>query len=435
MKAVLSLALMFALFVFIVFGAPDPGLTPDLFSAVIATGVAKQLRYKAESTWGVAAGASGAQLLRRVGSNFSLKKETYESEELTSNYQRGDFRHGVRSVGGTINGELSPGTWEDFIAAAVRRAFTAVSALTGLSLTMAGSGPTYTITRGSGDFLAGGVKVGQVWRITAGSVNAANLNKNFFILNATATVLTVMPLNGVALVAEGPIASCTLTLPGKTSYVPTTGHTDVSFSIEHWYSDVAQSELFLGCKIQQLDINLPATGLATIAAQMMGKDVTTATSAYFSSPTAETTFGVTAAVNGLLIAQNGALASITGMNVSIKGNMTAEPVVGSNTYPDILEGRVLVDGQFTALFENATIRDYFLNETEVSLALALSTGNTAAADFLTISLPRIKVGGADKDDGDKALIQTLPFTALYNSAGGAGVNSEQSTIAFHDSQA
>jgi hypothetical protein len=401
----------------------------------IATGVAKQLRYKAESTWGTAPGTGSAFRLRRVGSNLSLKKEVYESEELSSTYQRLDFRHGVRSVGGTINGELSPGTWEDFIAAAVRRAYTAVTALTGLSLTMAGAGPTFTITRAAGDFLAGGVKVGQVWRITAGSVNAANLNKNFFILNATTTVLTVMPLNGVALVAEGPIASCTLTLPGKTTYVPTSAHTDVSFAVEHWHADVALSELFLGCKIQQLDINLPATGLATIAAQMMGKDVTTAGAEYYVSPTAETTFGVTAAVNGLLIAQNGALASITGLNLSINGNMTADAVVGSNTYPDITEGRVLVDGQLTALFETATIRDYFLNETEVSLAVALSTGNTAAADFLTVSLPKIKFGGADKGDGDKALIQTLPFTALYNSAGGASTNSEQTTIAFHDSQA
>jgi hypothetical protein len=32
-------------------------------------------------------------------------------------------------------------------------------------------------------------------------------------------------------------------------------------------------------------------------------------------------------------------------------------------------------------------------------------------------------------------VQTLPFTALFNSAGGSGTSTEQSTIAIHDSQA
>ncbi len=35
----------------------------------------------------------------------------------------------------------------------------------------------------------------------------------------------------------------------------------------------------------------------------------------------------------------------------------------------------------------------------------------------------------------KSLIQTFPFDALYNSAGGSGQTSEQTTIAMQDSQA
>ena len=38
----------------------------------IAAGVAKQLRYKVEATFGTAPGASGAQVLRRVNSNLDL---------------------------------------------------------------------------------------------------------------------------------------------------------------------------------------------------------------------------------------------------------------------------------------------------------------------------------------------------------------------------
>ena len=401
----------------------------------IATGVGKQVRYKAESAWGTAPGATGAQLLRRVTSTPNLKKQTYESNEIASHYQRVDFRHGVRSVEVAYAGELSAGTFEDFLAAAVRRAFTTVTAISSLSITVAGSGPTYTITRGSGSWLTDGIKKGQIGRLTAGSFNAANLNKNLFVLSLTATVLTVMPLNGVALVAEGPIASSTWTIPGKVSFAPDTGHTDPSFAFEDWHADLSLSELFLGCKLNQLDVALPATGISTVAMNFMGKDVTTAGSAYFTTPTAETTTGVLAAVNGLLVAQGGAVATVTGFNFSVKGSMSAEPTVGSNTYSDIAEGRILVDGQITAQFDGATMRDYFLNETEVSLMVALGASNSAAADFVAFCLPRIKFGDAAKDDGDKMIVRTMPFTALYNSAGGSGQDQEKTTLYMQDAQA
>jgi hypothetical protein len=129
------------------------------------------------------------------------------------------------------------------------------------------------------------------------------------------------------------------------------------------------------------------------------------------------------------------VALLTGLSLSIDGNHTAEPVVGSNTYADITEGRIDVSGQFTALFQDATLRDYFLNETEISLFFALAASNAAGADFVSFILPRIKVGGASKDDGEKGLVQTFPFTALYNNAGGAATTSEQTTLVVQDSQA
>lgn len=403
----------------------------------IATGVAKSLRYKAESTWGTAPGATGAQEMRRVSSNLSLRKATYESAEILPSYQKRDFRHGVRSIEGSISGELSPGTYEDFIAAAVRRAFAAVTALSSLSITIAGTGP-YTLTRATGSYLTDGAKIGQVARLTAGSFTASNLNKNLLVIALTATVATVIVLNGSTLTAEGPIASATLTIVGKTTYVPTTGHTDPSFAFEHYHSDIDESELFLGCKVSRLGLELPPTGIATIGIDVMGKDLVTANGAsapYYTSPTAATTSGVLAAVNGAVVVGGTQVAVLTGLSININGNMTADAVVGSNTYPDIFEGTVSVDGQFTAYFESGTFRDYFVNETEISLVAAFVTGTGAAADFIALSLPKIKVGGADMDDGQKGLVRTFPFTALENTAGGAGTSTEASTIAFQDSLA
>lgn len=400
----------------------------------VAVPIAKSVRIKKETTWSTAPGTTGAQLLRRVSSDLDLRKQTYESAEIRTDYQVSDFRHGVRSVEGRISGELSPLTYEMLFAAVVRKAWAATSAITSLSITVSGTGPTYTVTRGSGSFLTDGIKIGDVVRLTAGTFNAANLNNNMLVVNLTATVATVVTLNGSALVAEGPIASATLSVPGKRVFVPTSSHTDDSFSIEHWFSDIAQSELFRGCKVMNAAVNLPATGIATCDFGFMGCDVTTATSAYYVSPTAATSTGVVAAVNGVVRYGNGKVANITGLNFTIDGAMSASPVVGSNTYPDIYEGRVSVTGQFTAFFEDATYRDAFLNETEVSITVAMTTSNSANGDFIAFTFPRVKLGGTSKSDGGTGgVVQTVPFTALFNGSGGSGTTSEASTIVIQDS--
>lgn len=399
-----------------------------------ANGVAKQVRYKEESSYGVAPGATGAQLLRRTQSTLALAKDAYQSGEIADHRQVSDYRHGVRRPGGNINGELSPGTYKDFIAAALRRAFATVTAITGASITVAGSGP-YTITRAAGSWLTDGVKIGDVVRLTAGSFAAANLNKNILVTGVTALVITGIVMNGSTLTAEGPIASATLTLPGKKTYVPATGHTNKSFAVEHYYSDIVQSELYLGCKVDTIDINLPPTGLATIAMAMVGQDVTNAVSAYYTSPTAATTTGLVAAVNGVLMVGGVQVAICTGMSIKLAGGMNTEPVIGSNVQPEHAPGRVVISGSFTAFFANATLRDNFVNEDEISLIVTLTTSNAAAADFVTFVLPRIKLGSADKDDGEKNIIATHSFQALYNGAGGSGISSEQTTLSMQDSQA
>lgn len=400
----------------------------------VAVPVAKQVRIKKETTWSTAPGTTGAQLLRRVSSDLDLRKQTYESAEIRTDYQVADFRHGVRSVEGRISGELSPLTYESLFAAVVRKAWAATSALTSLSLTISGTGPTYTVTRGSGSFLTDGIKIGDVIRITAGSFDAANVDNNMLVVNLTATVATVVTLNGSALVAEGPIASATVSVPGKRTYVPTTSHTDDSFSIEHWFSDISQSELFRGCKVMNAAVNLPATGIATCDFGFMGKDVTTASAQYYASPTAATTTGVVAAVNGVVRYGNGKVANLTGLNFTIDGAMSATPVVGANTYPDIFEGRVAVSGQFTAYFEDATYRDAFLNETEVSITVAMTTSNADDAHFIAFTFPRVKLGGASKSDGGTGgIVQTVPFTALMKTTGGAGTESEATTVVVQDS--
>lgn len=399
-----------------------------------ASGVFKQLAYKVESVYGTAPAAASAQSLRRVTSDLNLVKDTYQSAEIRTDQQMQDMRHGVRRVQGTISGELSPGTYADWMAAALRKDFAAVTAITGMSITVAGTGP-YTITRAAGDFLSGGIKKGHVVRLTAGTFNALNLNKNLLVTGVTATVLTVRVLNGSAMFAEGPIASATLSVPGKVAWAPTTGHTDKSFSVEHWFSDLVQSEVYTGCQPSTLDFQLPASGLATLGIGVAGQGVNVAASQYFTSPTAATTTGLMAAVNGLLLIGGTPVAALTGLTLNLQSNRSGDPVVGSNVVPRMFPGRILASGQATAYFDSITLRDAFLNETEFELLVALSSDNTAASAFISISLPRVKANGHTLNDGEAGLVATIPFQALLPLTGGAGIANELTTVSIHDSAA
>lgn len=411
----------------------------------IAAGLFKQLAFKVETSAGVAPGQSGGQTLRRVQSTIDLSKDTYASNEKRTDFQIADYRHGVRRVGGQIQGELSPSTYSQLIGVAMKRDFAAVTALSGVALTIAGTGPSYTVTRGSGSWLTDGVKNGDIIRLTTGTLNAANINKNLLVADVTsATVISVIPLNGSAMVAEGPVTGCGVTWPGKKTYVPTTGHTDKSVSFEHWYSDLGQSELFLGCKIDKIGLQLPPTGMATVNFDVLGLDLAdtatkrggvATTAQYFTNPTAVSTTGVLASVNGLLRVGGNTLATITGLSIDIDPAYQGDPVVGSNTIPQLFPGKVNVTGQFTAYFDSVTLRDAFVNESEIELVAAFTSDGTATSDFISVALPRIKVGSANKDDGDGGLVQTFSFQALYNSAGGTGVKSEKTTISMQDSAA
>ena len=399
----------------------------------IAAGVNKKVAYKKEVTWGVAPGASGGQYLRRVESTLDLEKETYQSAEIRSDGQVADFRHGVRSIKGGVKGELSVGTYNDFFAAALRKDF-AAAGTTGAVIVISVTGTGTAYTRSAGSFITDGFKLGDV--VSASGFTEANNNSHYGMITAlTATVMTVASLDGVVLTDEIAGDTVTLAIVGKKTLAATTGQTDDSFAFEHWFSDIAQSEVYTGNKVESVKIGLPPSGMATIDLGFMGKSRINDTSEYFTTPTASGSDPVLAGVNGFVYVDGVAVALITGMDFDINTNLTADPVVGSDEYPFIFRGRVLVSGNMSVYFQDATFRDYFDNESEVSIYAVFKGASTANTDFTSFIFPRIKAGGSSKDDGEKGIIQSVPFTALLNTAGGSGTTTDNTTIAIQDSQA
>lgn len=401
----------------------------------IATGVKKKIAYKKETTWGTLAGATSAKYLRRVSGVFNLKKETFESGEIRTDYQVADMRHGIRSAEGSLSGELSPRTYADFFQAIVARDFTAGVAATAQTLTIAaGSGTAYTVTRAAGSFITDGFKIGTVVRLSGANLNAANIAKNLLVTAVTALALTVQVLNGSTLTAQAAAAASDVTTVGKVTYVPTSGHTDQSFTVEEFYTDISQSEVFTGMKVGSVGVSIPASGFTTTDISFMGKDMAqTGTVQYFTTPTAAGTDFTMASTNGLLVVDGAPVALLTSVDFSIERAMENAQVVGSNSIADMLSGRIRCTGNFSAYFTDGTFRDYFANESTISLVVTVASSNAANADFISFTFPKIKVGSADKNDGESGITTTHSFTALLNDVTSAGL--EGTTVQIQESQA
>jgi hypothetical protein len=405
--------------------------------SLIASGINKLLTFKKQSALGTIASAGSAQNLRRTSSTLDKKKATYASKEIRPSQQVSDFRHGVVNVDGTISGELSVGTYQSFIESILRNTVASAISVSGLTdlVIATTSGAAGTITTTAGVFMAGNkFKVGMVVRLSGATTQTGNNAANMLITAMTNKILTVVRLDGSPIISATELGTVTITEKGKHVMIPQTGHTRDYYTIEHNFQDIVQSEVFTDCVITQMDVKLPASGMSGVDFMVKGLNMTPGTTGYFTTPTAATSGTVLAAANGALYLQGVAIGLITGMNFSVKGgHTTIGGVVGSNVEPDIFPGTLTVDGQVTVLFTDAVVRDYFLNETEVSIVGVFTTANTATADFVSITIPRAKMGGAAKDDGEKGLVMTMPFTALENTSGGDGTSGQTSTIVFQDS--
>lgn len=404
--------------------------------AAAAQGLLKQIVFAEQSALGTPA-TTGGQILRRTSEGFSLARDSYGNNEILSHQQDTGNTASIRKTAGKLDGILSAGTYSKPIGHLLRKDFAATSAITGLSITIAGSGPTYTLTRASGDFLTGGIKVGDIVRLTAGSFNAANSNKNLLVVSVVALVLTVRVLNGVALVAEGPIASATLSVPGKKSWVPTTGHTNKYASVEKWFSDLSKSETYTDVKVASADITIPATGDATVSFDMPGLGRTLGSSATIVSPTAETTSERLSAVNAPIILVNGVVTVLTGASFKIDGQIQpGEAEIGSNNISDHVRGRLKVSGQIMSKFTDTALQVLFDAQTVITLIIPIADGSSAAAEFMCFVMSAVKIFGDADDDGEsKEIVRSYPFTAQLNGSGGASLANLQTIISVQDSLA
>lgn len=403
----------------------------------IEVGAFRSVRFKKQTAQGTPAtgGSATGEYIRRTTSTMNIQRSQTKSAEQRTSQQRAQSALGVKAGTGVSSGELAPGAYQDFFESLLRQAVQ-TPPTTGAIITVAaastGTG-TGTFTRSGGSFITDGFKLGMVMRWSGWAAPAtANNAHNFIITALTATVMTVRSLDGGAIVAKTAGDSVTGVMAGKATWVPLTGHTRDYYTLEHWFGTVSQSELFTDVVVTACTIRIPGSGWVTVEFQLMGLDMTTGTTEYFTSPAQAVNSKAFEASGGALLINGARVATLSSLEITITGNYSAPGgVVGSETDPDIFPGSVEVSGTLTALFDNVTVRDAFLNKTPTAVYMAMANSKLPAADFCVVGMGAIEFGGADLDDAEKGLSRTCPFIGLEDITG--ATNTFATTVFIQDS--
>lgn len=243
------------------------------------------LGWYAEITPNVAPSSPVVTHFRRTGGGFELRKDAYDSAEISDKRMTADSRHGVRRSMGEVNAELSVQSYDAFFEALMGGTWGTGVTLTGGGTdfdSLAANGTTNVLTFAGlvGDH---GLQFGDRFQIA----NAAEttLNGIWTVIAAGAANITVAEDLPTAAADTG--ATLTVARLGKRLVI---GNTYRTFGFEEALGGISQFQLFSGVKVNSAEINLPPTGIATVNWNMLGQEAgpMTGTSIYGDPPVVKT---------------------------------------------------------------------------------------------------------------------------------------------------
>ena len=391
-----------------------------------------------QSAFGTIAPAAGARRMPRVNSAPVFSRDSFASNTIELSQQVKSARLGVKRGQIPYQGQLTPGTYPEFFRGLLRKDWVAGVSVTATTISATYvAGTSLTFTRPAGSFITDGFRVGDVIRAT-GFTNAAAVmnNRNYRIVNMTATTLVTSGTGNETGVTAAAGDSVTLKVQGKKVMVPTneTGdpHLFSAFSWEDYFADLNKAEVYVGCRMQQLRLSFPPTGYVMFDAMMQAKDmVKYDTGPYFTSPAAPPAIQGLAGVNGIVRMNNGDVVTMTGLQLAISCQSESNPCIGADTVPEIFQGVISVSGSGSLYLGDMVNRDNYLGETEGEMHLFMTSDGTLNSPFMTAIMPRVKMMGVQKSDSPLSVMQSITFQALE----GTGTNNrDRSTIIFQDSE-
>ena len=200
------------------------------------------------------------------------------------------------------------------------------------------------------------------------------------------------------------------------------GTTPKFMSIEDYAADIDQSRVFTGMSVSTMGISLAPNQMVTTTFGMVGKDMTiSATEKTQNAASGAQPFD---AYSGDISIGNvggaSAVAIVTALDFTLNNSYAPTFVIGDDSAPSLEYGRAEVEGTLTAYFEDASLINRFLNETETEIEV--SVDDPTGANSYTFSFPRVKINSADVGvDGPTSRMISMSFVALYDATEGTNL--------------
>ncbi|MBR2689167.1 MAG: hypothetical protein IKE42_15045 [Aquamicrobium sp.] len=383
--------------------------------------------YKAQSARGTQASGAGATILPQAGGQAGrMSKATIADPIIRRDAMQIRGRHGSQKTNGTYNGSVSIGALDPILAALMRTTWSVADlAITQVDMTSVTT-TANTIVAAAGDWIAKGLRVGNIIRAT-GLPDAANNGKNLRITGLTASTITVAETLIVNAVAD---PTFTITRPGRVLTNPGAGAlVKTYFTVEEHEYDLDASEIFTDCVWSRLRISMNPDGVLTTELGWTGpgrfEKKEAADAPFFTTPTEPSGLSL-AAVDATLRVGTEDILELTSFDLTIDLQPNAPSVTGPSKYaPDVFLGVQMISMNLTALRKDLLDVADFIAETPLSLHLLAQENEASPADFFAISVPNFTYGGVDKSalskqGGPRTVTRNVPSDLVgIDTRGGA----------------
>lgn len=383
-----------------------------------AKGSNSRISFVKENQWGVTPDIQDVEVknLRRVNLEMNLQKDMYETSEISSTRQVSNYVSGTRSVTGKLQAELISGEYTELLANCLESNIAQGIVIENITISLIVNANTVTLSSTT-DFVAAGLKVGNVVRLYGSLLDTVNTDNNLVIISLSANSFTAISSSSVDFVNQSSISKCYIVVVGNTLHIPTTNHVDDSFTLARYQEDIATAEVFNGVKTSAFSVNISADSFATLDIDLLGKDVYEVQSNVLQATTTTNTSNPLTVLNGVVISDGIPVANVQSINFFVDRSSELLKANFNRSVVGIESGHIRIAGTLTFVVdENTNLRAAFDKERDISLIISATSGNEKNSNIMSFTFPKIRFGAFSKNDSIGILSITAKFIALLGNA-------------------
>lgn len=352
-----------------------------------------RLAFIQEVAFGTTPATPAGQTVRKTGFSLNADRNYIDNPELRTDGMTATGRGGALRGKGSINGKLSYGTYDAFLAASLGNfdwfsnviKIKPILADTGATVQMTAA--TRTLTRPAGSFTADGFVVGDYVTLS-GFTNAGNNGVCQLATVGTTTMTFNASPTSLTPVDEAANANVSITL-----------NTRPSFTMEKAHMVNGIYFPFTGCVIDGFEMSGKVNEAIDIKFDLVTKAVgNEAVSSVFTSITAVNTNPLITAWDGTIKRNTVTLANVVGWTLKATRNLDQADVVGSSVLYDIQPKAAKITGTMELHFDSMALYTDMRAENDVVFQLNLGPGGTKSYT-IDLTLCRIKTWKSEPKEG------------------------------------